>query len=153
MPDIQTQRWSHGRRARTVRRMITRIDPDTVPPPPRGRYSHAARVDIGAGSLLFVSGQVALGDDGAIVGAGDMEQQAQRVFTLLERILADQGAGFGDVVSIRTFVTDMGLLASYGAVRARYLTGPPPTSTTVEVSRLFRPEALVEVDLVAATGG
>jgi enamine deaminase RidA (YjgF/YER057c/UK114 family) len=133
--------------------MITTIDPDTVPPPPGGWYSHAARVETGAGALLFVSGQVALDDDGDIVGAGDMERQADRVFTLLGRILADQGAGFGDVVGIRTFVTDMGLLAAYGAVRARYLTGPPPTSTTVEVSRLFRPEALVEVDLVAAIGG
>lgn len=133
--------------------MITRIDPDTVPPPPGGWYSHAARVDIGAGALLFVSGQVALDDDGEIVGPGDMERQAQQVFTLLERILADQDAGFGDVVSIRTFVSDMALLPTYGAVRARHITGPAPTSTTVEVTRLFRPEALVEVDLVAVTGG
>lgn len=133
--------------------MITRIDPDTVPPPPGGWYSHAARVDMGTGALLFVSGQVALDDDGDIVGPGDMERQAQQVFTLLGRLLADQGAGFGDVVSIRTFVTDMGLLPAYGAVRARHLPGPPPTSTTVEVTRLVRPEALVEVDLVAVTGG
>jgi len=132
--------------------MLTRLDPATVPPPPGGWYSHAVRVDIGAAALLFVSGQVALDDDGAVVGVGDMAGQAQRVFTLLERILADQGAGFGDVVSIRTFVTDMALLPAYGAVRAKYLTGPPPTSTTVEVSRLFRPEALVEVDLVAVIG-
>lgn len=133
--------------------MITTIDPDTVPPPPGGWYSHAARVETGAGALLFVSGQVALGDDGNIVGPGDMERQADRVFTLLERILADQGAGFGDVVSIRTFLTDMDLRSAYGAVRARHLTGPAPTSTTVEVSRLFLPEALVEVELVAAIGG
>jgi enamine deaminase RidA (YjgF/YER057c/UK114 family) len=32
-------------------------------------------------------------------------------------------------------------------------TVPAPTSTTVEVSRLFRPEALVEVDVVAAVRG
>ncbi|MGH4028044.1 hypothetical protein ACQB60_03795 [Actinomycetota bacterium Odt1-20B] len=37
-----------------------------------------------------------------------------------------------------------------GAVRTRYLTGAPPTSTTVEVPRLFRPEALIEIDVVAA---
>jgi enamine deaminase RidA (YjgF/YER057c/UK114 family) len=133
--------------------MITRIDPDTVPPPPGGWYSHAARVETGAGALLFVSGQVAFDDDGTIVGPGDMESQAERVFTLLGRILADQGAGFGDVVSIRTFLTDMDLRSAYGAVRARYLTGPPPTSTTVEISRLFLPDALVEVELVAAIGG
>lgn len=33
------------------------------------------------------------------------------------------------------------------------VTATPPTSTTVEVPRLFRPEALVEVDVVAAVRG
>ena len=32
----------------------------------------------------------------------------------------------------------------------RYLADASPTSTTVEVSRLFRPEALLGVDVVAA---
>jgi enamine deaminase RidA (YjgF/YER057c/UK114 family) len=40
-------------------------------------------------------------------------------------------------------------LKEYAAVRVRYLTGTPPTSTTVEVSKLFRDGALIEVEVVA----
>ncbi len=38
--------------------MLTITDPATVPAPPGGYYSHAARVDVGTGALVFVSGQV-----------------------------------------------------------------------------------------------
>jgi enamine deaminase RidA (YjgF/YER057c/UK114 family) len=130
--------------------MLTVSDPPTVPAPPAHRYSHVARVDVGTGALVFVSGQVALGDDGTLVGPGDMAAQSERVFALLEAVLAAEGATFADLVSIRTYVTDMRRLADYGAVRARYLADPPPTSTTVAVAALFLPEALVEVEVVAA---
>ena len=117
---------------------------------PVGAYSHVARVDVGTGTLLFLSGQIALDDDGQLVGAGDMVTQATRVFELIGAILAAHGATFADVVNIRTFLTDMALLPQYGQVRHRVFTGTPPTSTTVEVSRLFRDGALLEVEVVAA---
>jgi enamine deaminase RidA (YjgF/YER057c/UK114 family) len=130
--------------------MITASNPPTVPAPPRGRYSHAVRVDVGTGALVFVAGQVALDDDGALVAPGDMTAQTERVYALLDAVLASQGATFADVVSIRTFVTDMGDLAGHAAIRARHLADPPPASTTVEVASLFLPGAVVEVDVVAA---
>ena len=46
----------------------------------------------------------------------------------------------------------MSRIADYGAVRARYLTGTPPTSTTVQVTRLVNAGALVEIDIVAVIG-
>ncbi|WP_083734825.1 RidA family protein [Actinomadura sp. CNU-125] len=100
--------------------------------------------------MLYVSGQVALGADGEIDGRGDMTRQSEVVFSLLERILAAHGAGFADVVNIRTFLTDLDLRREYGEVRARYFPGKSPTSTTVEVPRLFHPDALLEVEVVAA---
>jgi 2-iminobutanoate/2-iminopropanoate deaminase len=126
-------------------------NPATVPAP-AGPYSHAVRLDLDGGALLLVSGQVALDEAGELVGADSMADQAQHVFQTLGAILAAHGATFDDVVNIRTFLTDMSRLGEYGAVRAKYLTGQPPTSTTVEVSRLFRPGVLVEVDVVAAIG-
>ncbi|MGH9213505.1 MAG: RidA family protein [Acidimicrobiales bacterium] len=127
-------------------------NPGDVPAPPGGWYSHAAGVPMGSRTLVFVSGQIALADDGTVTSPGDMAGQAERVFELLERILADRGATFDNVVNIRTYVTDMAQLPDYGRVRARYITGRPPTSTTVQVVRLFRPEAVVEVEVVAAIG-
>ena len=56
-----------------------------------------------------------------------------------------------DVVNIRTFVTDMDQLPEYGKVRAARFTGTPPTITTVEVSPLWVPGALLEVEVLAIT--
>ncbi|MBG0824061.1 NAD(P)-binding domain-containing protein [Planomonospora sp. ID91781] len=123
---------------------VRKIDPASVPAT-NGLYSHAAR----SGNLLFVSGQVALDHDGKVVGEGDMTRQAELVMEYLARVLADQGCTFDDVTHIRTFVTDMSLLPEYAAVRRRYITGAPPASTTVEVSRLFRPGLLIEVEVTA----
>lgn len=52
-------------------------------------------------------------------------------------------------MNLRTFLTDMGTIRGYGRVRLARLAGHKPTSTTVEVSRLFLPGALVEVEALA----
>ncbi|MEV0662327.1 NAD(P)-binding domain-containing protein [Actinomadura luteofluorescens] len=136
----------HIRRTPPMR--VTLGNPGTVPAPPNPAYSHTAYVT--QGPMLYVSGQIALGEDGTVDEPGDMTRQSEVIMSLLERILAAHGAGFGDVVNIRTFITDLDRLREYGAVRRRYFTGTPPTSTTVEVPRLFHPDALLEVEIVAA---
>jgi reactive intermediate/imine deaminase len=131
---------------------ITPMNPDAAPSP-GGHYSHTVRIDLDGGALLFVSGQVALDRNGNLVGEGDMARQAEQVFDNLRTALEANGASFGDVVKITTFVTDMSALQVVRDVRKRYLTDPPPASTTVEVAALFRPEALIEVEAVAAIDG
>lgn len=123
-------------------------NPETVPAPPRNAYSHAVRVELGTGALLFVSGQIALDADGAV--RGDMAEQSEQVMELLGKILAAHGGTFDHMVNIRSFLTDLSQLPAYGAVRRRYFTGDRPTSTTVEVAKLFHPDALLEVEIVAA---
>ncbi len=118
--------------------------------PPAGTYSHSVRVDTGGAVLLFISGQVALGLDGQLVGEGDLGRQSEQVFANLDGILAAHGASFADVVRIGTFFVAGLDREPYLAVRARYLPDPPPASTTVYVSQLVRPEWLVEVELTAA---
>ncbi|QKW34706.1 NAD-binding protein [Actinomadura sp. NAK00032] len=136
----------HIRRSTQMR--VTLGNPDTVPAPPNPAYSHTAYVT--QGPMLYVSGQIAMDEDGKVDAPGDMTRQCEVIFSLLGRILAAHGAGFDDVVNIRTFLTDMDLRAEYAAVRFRHITGTPPTSTTVEVPRLFHPDALIEIELVAA---
>lgn len=130
--------------------MRTTLNNPPSAPAPVGPYSHVARLDIGGGRLLFLSGQIAVDADGKLVGEGDMTEQARCVFETIGAILAAHRATFSDVVNIRTYLADMDLIREYGAVRRTYLTGEPPTSTTVEVSRLFFPGALLEVEVVAA---
>jgi 2-iminobutanoate/2-iminopropanoate deaminase len=61
-----------------------------------------------------------------------------------------RGRGALDVINIRTCLTDIGTLHEYGTVRREFLTGTPPTSMTFEVPKLFRPEARIEIEVVAA---
>lgn len=130
--------------------VIERHNPKWAVPPVGNSFSHVVRVDAGETRLIVVSGQMALNEAGDVVAPGDMAQQTERVFSILDQVLADEGASFADVVQLRTYVTDMTKISDYGRVRAQFLGSNPPASATVEVSRLYQPEALVEVELVAA---
>lgn len=127
----------------------TAMNPDTIMSP-AGSYSHAVRVEMDGGVLLFVSGQVAFDADGNLVGKGDMARQTEQVFENLKAVLEANGGSFDEVVKISTFMTDISQLVPMRDVRVRYLPDPPPASTTVEVAGLFSPEALIEVEAVAA---
>lgn len=126
-------------------------NPPTVSAPFRDRFAHVARLDVGGGALLMLAGQVAVDDEGAVVAPGDAGAQAERIFEIVEGILAAHGATFADVLHIRTFMTNLDDLPAYGAARRKMFTStPPPASTTVEVSRLFLPGAVLEVEITAA---
>jgi enamine deaminase RidA (YjgF/YER057c/UK114 family) len=131
--------------------MRATVDNPRTVPEPVGPYAHVARVDVGGGALLITAGQIAVDDAGQVVAPGDVVAQAERIFELIGGILAAHGAGLADVLHIRTFMTDLDDLPGYAQVRRRLFPGtPPPASTTVEVSRLFRAGAVLEVEATAA---
>jgi enamine deaminase RidA (YjgF/YER057c/UK114 family) len=132
---------------------LTLENPPGVDAPFGDRFAHVARLDVGDGALLMVSGQVAVDRTGNVVGAGDITAQSERIFEIIDAILTAHGATFADVLHVRTFMTSLDDLPGYGAVRRRVFPGPPPASTTVEVSRLFLPDALLEVEVTAAVRG
>jgi 2-iminobutanoate/2-iminopropanoate deaminase len=121
---------------------VTLANPTGVSAPFADRFAHVARLDMGNGTLLLLSGQVAVDDAGNVVAPGDVTKQSERIFELIGDILAAEGASFANVVHLRTFMTNLDDLPGYGAVRKRLFPGtPPPASTTVEISRLFLPGA------------
>jgi 2-iminobutanoate/2-iminopropanoate deaminase len=121
--------------------------------PPIGSYSHAVRVETDVCTWVYVSGQLALDADGHLVGPGDLRAQTEQVFDNLDQVLRANGATFDDVVKIQTFFTTLEGLAESREVRGRYLPVEPPASTSVRVSELLVPDALIEVDVVAAIAG
>ncbi|MGI5454477.1 RidA family protein [Streptomyces sp. CA-249302] len=123
---------------------ITLGNPAGAPQPLTPYYSQVARVEhADGGALLFLSGQIAEGET--------LADQSRGVFETIDVLLRAHGATLADIINIRTYLTDITKLAEYGTVRRQFLTGTPPTSMTFEVPRLFRPEALVEVEVVAVT--
>jgi enamine deaminase RidA (YjgF/YER057c/UK114 family) len=114
-------------------------------------YSQGCRVDK-AQRLLFVAGQIALDENGDVVGEGDFEAQTRQVFTNMGRVLESAGMSFENLVQIGGFLTDIGQLPTYARVRDEFVnTSAPPASTTIGVTSLALPELLVEVNAIAAS--
>ena len=112
---------------------------------PISHYTDAVR----AGNLIFVSGVVPVDDDGGLVGGDDVVAQARQVFANMGRVLAAAGAGFGDVVKVTVFLTDVDDRPAINPVRQEIFGTARPASTLVEVSRLAVPGAKIEVEAVA----
>jgi enamine deaminase RidA (YjgF/YER057c/UK114 family) len=131
---------------------LQRLNPKALSAP-RG-YTHVVAAE-GARKLVFVSGQVSWGPDGAVVGRGDMRAQAEQVFANLTGALRAAGAGWKDVVKMTGFMVGMSAenVAAYREVRNRYVPQAElPASTLVGLERLVDPDLVLEVEVVAALG-
>jgi len=129
---------------------INFVNPPELAPPPG--YSQV--VEIRAGRMVYIAGQVATDARGNLVGKGDFAAQAEQVFRNLATALAAVGCTPRDLVKLTVFVRDMGRLAAYREARNRFFATvrPPaaPAITLVEVSKLFSDEFLLEIEAVAA---
>lgn len=114
-------------------------------------YSHVA--EITSGKLIYIAGQVALDSSGNLVGPGDFRAQTSQVFANLGAALQAAGAGFTHIVKFTCFCVekvDPGQMAVFREIRDAHVnTANPPASTFVFVTRLVRPEWLIEVEAVA----
>lgn len=102
-----------------------------------------------AGDLLFISGQTAIGDDGQLQGIGDFDVQAEKAFQNLEKVLKAGGSSLPNVIKVTILLRDMGNFNKIVALRKRFFTAPYPADTIVEVSSLYSPDALIEIEAVA----
>ncbi len=113
---------------------------------PRPRYSQVSRF----GKEVYLAGQLARDAQGNLVGTGDILAQTRQVFENIKKCLEAVGASFDNVVKINVYLTDIDKqLAAVGKVRQEYFVSEPVPSTTVGVSRLADPDALVEIEAIA----
>ena len=103
------------------------------------------------GDLLFISGQAAMDERGQLVGVGDFDAQAEQVFANLERVLRAGGSSLANVVKVTIFLRDMANITKIVELRGRYFTAPYPADTIVEVSSLYSPDALLEIEAIAVS--
>jgi enamine deaminase RidA (YjgF/YER057c/UK114 family) len=112
-------------------------------------YSHVVTVT-GPAKIIYIAGQLGRDAEGNIVGPGDMRAQLEQTFKNLDACLRAGGATWADVVKTNTFVTDYQAFSQCSDVRMRYFGVGSPTSTTIQISGLAQPEAMVEIEMIAA---
>lgn len=98
-------------------------------------YAQAVLVD----NILYISGTV---------GGGDMKQAVERVYKGLERTLKEFGATFQNVVKENLYTTDIEAVKANNHIRKPFYKGDHPAATWVQISRLYMPQATLEVELV-----
>lgn len=135
-----------------MKKRIDKYHPDALPKRVvNGHLLYSHVVAASGQRLVFVSGQLARNSKGEIVGPRDMRAQIRQVGENLRAALAAAGASLDDLVKTTTFVTDIDEFFKHVDLRAEYLGGALPTSTTVEVRRLSHPDLMVEIEAIAMT--
>ena len=108
-------------------------------------YSRAVKV----GNVVEVTGTVASGDDGNVVGKDDAYAQTKYIYQKIEKVLQQAGAEMKDVVRVRMFVTDISRWQEYGRAHSEFFKEIKPCNTMVEVSALIEPDYLIEIEATA----
>ncbi len=98
-----------------------------------GPYSPVVEVD--ARRLVVISGQVAVGADGEVIGQ-TIEEQTRSTLENCRRQLATVGADLGDVFKVNVYLRDLGDWARFNAVYEELLPRPLPVRTAVEAGLL-----------------
>ena len=92
------------------------------------------------GNVLHVSGTVAINIS---------ETDVKRVYAVIEKSLNHFGATLQNVVKETMFTTDIESMKLLNDLRKRIYKGDYPSSTWVQVSRLFMADAKLEIEVVA----
>ncbi len=117
-----------------------------------GGHSHCTPVVIVKGAKhahVFVAGRAALDVSGNLVGKSDMRAQIRKVCENLKDCLESVGADLKDVVRTVTFTTDINEYYRCSDERFKFFTDDLPTSTLLQMPRLWLPEMLVEIEAEA----
>jgi len=118
---------------------------------PLGMYSHG--MIAAGGELVIVAGQVGMATDGQ-VAVGDVVAQTKQALANVRAVVEAGGCTMRDVVRLQTFLTRADDIAGFMKARGEvfpqlFSDGAYPPNTLLVVSRLVRPELLVEIEAMA----
>ncbi|MCH8297849.1 MAG: RidA family protein [Chloroflexi bacterium] len=134
---------------------IIEVDPDKFPWLDLNRYTFCLGAE--NSGILYLSGQTASEYDpkqGRVVCKGDLLDQTRVIYEKLAVVLEAAGMGFQNVVQTVDYIdaTALPLYRQTGAIRKQYLGDTPVGATGICVERLLRPDAFIEVSMVAMKG-
>ena len=129
-------------------RPAKRRPPGSVQHVTAGPYSPV--LEVKAGRLVVLSGQVAVDLDGKVIGTG-VEEQTEATLANCRRQLATAGCDFADVFKVNVYLKDLKDWARFNTVYETSMPAPQPVRTAVQAVLLDG--FLVEIEMWAAKPG
>ena len=113
-----------------------------------GPYSQAVQVP--AGKVVFLSGQIGLVPATGEMVSDKFEDQVKQAFSNMQAVIEAAGGKLENIVKLNLFLTDLGQFGIVNALMAERLPQPYPARSTVGVSSLpkgaqFEVEAIIVV--------
>jgi reactive intermediate/imine deaminase len=99
-----------------------------------------------AGPFVFVSGQVAMGDNGEIVPGG-IEAQTRQTLVNVQKALALAGCTLNDVVKSTVWLDDTRDFWSFNRVYAEHFPDNKPARSTTQAKLMV--DAKIEIEVIA----
>lgn len=125
------------------------VNPDSLPKP--SGYAHGIKV----GQTVYLGGQTALDANMQIVPGGIVEQFRQ-AFSNVLATLREAGGSPEDLVDVTIYLTDVDDYLAHGREIGRLwreMAGREyPAMAGIGITRLWQPEALIEIKGVAVIG-
>ena len=118
----------------------------------RGGYSPVKKVDLGSFYMIYVSGLQAPKNDNNEIVTNDVGEQTRLIFEDINKGLNLAGANLDDVVKAVIYLTDMKDFDVVARIRNEYFKNSMPVSTMVEVNRMTRDGAKIEIEVTAIKG-
>ncbi len=112
-------------------------------PPPLAPYSPGMK----AGGVLYVSGTLALDQQGNLVG-DDATAQTRQVLESIKSVVEEAGGTMADITFNMIFLKDFADYSKMNAVYAEYFPKNPPARYCIRAD-LVKPEFLVEIASIA----
>lgn len=125
------------------------MNPGPFNPPGLKQQSYYNHAVVRAGQPVFLTGQVAWDAEGNVVGEGDIQAQAYKIWENIGLALAGLGVGPEAVVKLTTYAVSRDAIPALHQARERFFAGQAlPASTFVMVAGLAEPALLAEIDVV-----
>jgi reactive intermediate/imine deaminase len=99
-----------------------------------------------AGPFVFVSGQIAMGDNGEIV-LGGIEAQTRQTLKNVEKALALAGCTLKDVVKATVWLDDARDFWTFNRIYAEFFPDDKPARSTTQATLML--DAKVEIEVIA----
>lgn len=103
-------------------------------------FSRAVRV----GNSVHIAGTGPVGAD-----EEDVSGQTRRIFAIAEKVLAEAGATFADVVRTRMFLTHVEDWEAVGRIHGEFFGNVRPAATMVVIAGLLNPAWRIEIEFDA----